>query len=209
MAGTSSNMTAATSNIYQLKITLKRSKPSIWRRVQVPETFNFYDLHVAIQDVMGWYDCHLHKFEIKNPKTGKGALIGIPDDSGFFDTIHEVTAKIADYFKTTGDRAVYEYDFGDGWMHNVVLEKILPAIEGIQYPQCTAGKMACPPENCGGIDGYKELLEIIANPEDGEYAERMEWLEMMYNDKFDSKKFDPKLVNFNDPKDSFKTASGY
>lgn len=193
-------MPIKTSNIYQFKITLKDTKPKIWRRIQVSEKYNFWDLHVAIQDAMGWLDCHLHQFEIINPKTGGKELIGIPDDEGFEDVISEKTVKIAKYFLSPKDKASYEYDFGDGWEHEIILEKILPAIAETQYPQCIAGERACPPEDCGGVWGYENLLEIIANPNHEEYKERIEWLE----DNFDPVDFDPKLVVFEDPKDRWK-----
>lgn len=195
-------MTATISNIYQFKITLKGSKPKIWRRIQVPEKYSFWDLHVAIQDAMGWEDYHLHQFEMINPKTGEKVLIGILDEEGFADTIPEKTAKIAKYFLSSKDKASYEYDFGDGWEHEVILEKILPAIAGTQYPQCIEGKLACPPEDCGGVWGYEHLLEIMANPQHEEYAERMEWL----GDNFNPVNFDPKLVKFDDPKERWKIA---
>lgn len=153
-------------------------------------------MHVAIQDAMGWDDYHLHQFEIINPKTMWKDIIGIPDEYEK-DIIPGAKAKIAKYFLAPKDKAVYEYDFGDGWEHEVILEKILPAEEGIKYPKCIAGERACPPEDCGGTWGYSELLEIIANPEYEEYEERMEWLE---ND-FNPEEFDPEAVEFDDPKE--------
>ena len=141
--------------IYQFKISLKGIRPSIWRRIQIPENYDFYELHVAIQDAMGWYDYHLHQ---------------------------------------------YEYDFGDSWEHKVVLEKIIPAEEGEKYPKCIAGKRACPPEDCGGIWGYEELLNIMSNPKHPKYKERKEWL----GGKLEPEKFDPKAVVFEDPKERLK-----
>lgn len=146
-------MVAKTPNIYQFKITLRDIKPKVWRRIQVPENYNFWELHLAIQDAMGWEDCHLHQFEITNPKTEEKDLISIPDDEGFDDTISGKKVKIAKYFLAPKDKANYKYDFGDGWEHEVVLEKILPAVVGNKYPQCIAGERACPLEDCGGVWG--------------------------------------------------------
>ncbi|WP_367364120.1 plasmid pRiA4b ORF-3 family protein [Candidatus Tisiphia endosymbiont of Nedyus quadrimaculatus] len=185
-------MITKVSNIYQFKITLKYTKPKIWRRIQVLEKYSFEDLHFAIQNCMGWENYHLHQFEIINPKTGQKDLISMPDDEGFCDVILEDKAKIAKYFLSPKDKAIYEYDFGDGWKHEIVLEEILPAVVGATYPQCLAGKMACPPEDCGGVGGYEYLLEIIANPNHEEYEERIEWL----GDDFNPEEFDPKLVQF-------------
>lgn len=194
------------SNIFQFKVYLQRSKPRIWRRIEVPEDYTFWDLHVAIQDAMGWKDNHLHKFKIRNPITEVKEEIGVPaSDDEFCETISEKTTKLAQYFLSPKDRASYEYDFGNVWEHQVTLEKILPVIAGTKYPQCTGGKMACPPEDCGGIDEYKNLLEILEDPGHFEHDERMEW----YGRGFNSKIFNLKLVKFDDPKKRFKTASYY
>ena len=185
-------MATKTSNIYQFKITLKYITPKIWRRIQVPSNYSFWDLHVAIQNAMGWYDCHLHQFDMKNPRTGFPTIIGTTecDES-------EEKAKIARYFLPTNKKAIYEYDFGDLWQHEIVLEKILPAVTGSKYPQCIGGKRACPPEDCGGPYGYGRLLAIIKNRKHAEYKETKEWL----SDRFDPEDFDPKLVLFEDSKE--------
>lgn len=186
--------------IYQFKITLKGITPPIWRRIQVPSNYTFWDLHSAIQDSMGWLDCHLHHFIIVNPKTGKNQFIGIPDDEG--TTLPGWKAKISSYFMTPKQAAGYEYDFGDGWEHKVELEDILPADPTQTYPLCLKGKRACPPEDCGGIWGYEELLEIIKNPDHDEYKERMEWL----GGEFDPERFEPDAITFADPDDRLKMA---
>lgn len=85
----------------------------------------------------------------------------------------------------------YDYDFGDGWRHEILVGKILPEETGVPYPTCLTGKRTCPPEDCGGIWGYAELLEIINDPEHEEYEERIEWL----GDGFDPESFDANEVN--------------
>ena len=183
--------------VYQFKITLKDSKPPIWRRIQVPETYTFWDLHVAIQDAMGWDDYHLHEFEMINPSNNSKVKIGIPIDDDFFD--REVfpgwNQKIIDYFTMKNPTANYTYDFGDNWLHKVQLEKILPREQIVNYPICIKGKRACPPEDCGGIWGYEELLEIIKNPGHEEHEEMLEWL----GGDFDLEHFDVKEIRFDDP----------
>jgi hypothetical protein len=192
--------------VFQFKITLKGIKPPIWRRIQVPEIYTFWDLHVAIQDAMGWDDYHLHEFEVVNPSTGLGVIIGSP-------TPHEVLAgevllsgeeKIADFFSMENRTASYVYDFGDYWEHKIQLEKVLPREKNIKYPICVKGKRACPPEDCGGVWGYAELLEIINNPEHEEYEEMLEWL----GGKFDPEHFDIREVGFEDPDKRRKFAFG-
>jgi len=180
-------MTVKTSNIYQFKITLKKIKPKIWRRIQVPADYDFEDLHLAIQKAMGWGNYHLHQFEMWSPRFGCKVTIGTSECDEL-----ETKAKVAKYFLSTSDKALYEYDFGDGWEHDITLEKILPAVAGSKYPQCIAGERACPPEDCGGVFGYENLLEIISDPKHDEYEDHMDWLV----GKFNPEDFDPKSVKF-------------
>ena len=190
------------SNIYQFKISLKGISPQIWRRIQVPENYTFWDLHVAIQDSMGWWDSHLHSFKVKNPSTGEKEEIGIPSDD-IFDEIPTLPGwkeKIAKWFTEKNKKAEYIYDFGDGWRHEIKSEKILPREEKIKYPRCTAGKRACPPEDCGGVGGYYNLLEIISNPTHEEYEEMMEWL----GGEYDPEAFNPAKVEFDNPEERLK-----
>ncbi|KAA0259108.1 plasmid pRiA4b ORF-3 family protein [Deferribacter autotrophicus] len=184
-------------NVYQFKIVLKGIKPPIWRRIQVPENFTFWDLHVAIQDVMGWFDYHLHEFVIRHPITREKVYIINPyEDEGFFERKYfsEFRQKIADWFSMENKIARYTYDFGDNWDHEIKLEKILPRDRDIIYPICVGGKRACPPEDCGGIWGYKRFLEIIGDPEHEEYEEMLEWV----GGEFDPEYFDAKEVEFRD-----------
>jgi hypothetical protein len=197
-------------HIYQFKITLQGSNPPIWRRIQVPEECTFFYFHVVIQDAMGWEGYHSHSFKMTDPKTGKTIILsdesdeedfeeddffkqfGMNFDSRFPMVRDENDAHLSSYFSLLNKKATYEYDFGDGWRHKIILEKVLPFESGIMYPRCLAGKRACPPEDCGGIWGYEELLEIIKNPSSDEYEERLEWL----GDDFDPESFDPTSVQF-------------
>lgn len=177
----------------------------VWRRILVPGTYSFWDLHVAIQDAMGWLDCHLHLFQLKNPATNDLDQIGIPSDDFFDDTERclpgwEVT--IADYFRGPGDRADYEYDFGDGWRHEVVLEEISGGLTATQYPICLDGARACPPEDCGGIRGYKGLLAILRDPGNEEFPGTQQWVGTSY----DPAAFDAASVRFDDPKQRWQQA---
>ena len=102
--------------VYQFKITLYETNPVIWRRIQVSEDFNFWDLHVAFQDSMGWQDCHLHCFVFKRKHSGKVTEIGIPlDDESAGVILPGWEIKISKYFDEIGGRAQYNYDFGDNW----------------------------------------------------------------------------------------------
>jgi hypothetical protein len=188
--------------VYQFKISLKDTEPPIWRRIQVPENYTFWDLHVAIQDAMGWSDYHLHQFELTDPVTKKIVDIGIPDEeldeSPMFPGWEY---KIADWFPIHKS-ADYVYDFGDGWEHRVELEETLPREASATYPTCIGGKRACPPEDCGGSGGYEEFLEAINDPNHEEHEELLDWV----GGEFDSEHFDPTEVGFDDPEERLDSA---
>jgi hypothetical protein len=192
--------------VYQFKITLKDTKPPIWRRIQVPSTYTFWDLHVAIQDAMGWMDCHLHEFNIKSLDR-RELSFGIPDEE--FDDPDKFPGwkhKISKYLSRYNPTFEYVYDFGDNWRHKVELEDILPAEHDVTYPRCIKGKRACPPEDCGGPWGYQELLEVLSDPEHEGYEDSKAWIESIKGGPFDPEHFDPLVVEFSDPKERFKIA---
>ncbi len=181
---------------YQFKITLKRIKPPIWRRIQVPETYTFWDLHVAVQDAMGWTDTHLHHFEILNPAKDFKEKIGIPYEDFDAGILAGWKRKISNYFSSKNNKADYIYDYGDNWEHIVKLEKILPQEKGITYPICVDGARACPPEDCGGTWGYEEFLEAIMDPNHERHEELLNWI----GGDFDPEGFDIKDIIFDNPK---------
>jgi len=187
-------------NVYQFKITLKGSIPPIWRRIQVPENYSFWDLHVAIQDSMGWKDCHLHEFSITSTvENGKEVCIGIPYEDNVDKVLKGWNVKIVTIFHLVGE-AEYVYDFGDCWRHLVKLEKILPCEPGIKYPVCIDGERACPPEDSHGIDGYELLLEILNDPKHPQYKDMKEWV----GKKPKPEIFDCTKVKFDDPQKRLK-----
>lgn len=173
--------------IYQFKITLKGIRPPIWRRFQVNSHLTFLDLHTIIQDVMGWYNYHLHQYFVNGLNIADQFSI---DESGYGDAPTETTW-VADHVNREGQKFTYEYDFGDSWEHELLLEKILEPEPDVSYPRCLKGKRACPPEDCGGIWGYEELLETIKEPQNPGYEEMMEWL----GEDFDPEHFDLEEVN--------------
>lgn len=190
-------------NVYQFKITLKDIAPPIFRVIQVPEIYTFWDLHVAIQDSMGWFDSHLHSFNMKNPKTKEKAEIGIPDEEfEYRDVLPEWIQKISKWFTVENKIADYTYDFGDNWEHIIKLEKIVPREKGIKYPRCIYGERACPPEDCGSTPGYENILEIIKDKNHEEYESMMEWL----GGEYDPEYFDIKEIEFDDPPKRWKMA---
>ena len=192
-------------HIYQFKITLKEINPPIWRRILVPENYNFWDLHVAIQDAMGWLDCHLHAFRIRRKHSRTFTEIGIPNEDRFEDEPEILPGwevPISEYFYDVGDACNYEYDFGDGWAHEVLLEGFLIMEKDQKYPKCIDGKRACPPEDCGGVPGYYNLLEILSDTSNEEYEEMVSWL----GEKYEPEKFNTEEVKFDNPKKRWKRA---
>ena len=189
-------------HVYEFKITLKGIRPPIWRRIQVPETFTFWDLHVAIQDAMGWCDSHLHEFSVFNPSTKLVERVGIPSDlaPAIAPILPGWELRIDRYFTADNPRADYYYDFGDDWQHSVVLEKVVSRDPSVGYPVCLAGRRACPPEDCGGTWGYEELLRKLADPSHPEHAEVLDWL----GGPLGPAKFDPEDVVFGDSRSRLK-----
>ena len=148
-------------NIYQIKVTLKHSKPPIWRRTQVPGDVNLGRLHRILQVVMGWEDYHLHQFIVGDDYYGEPH----PDYEVWGPEMRdEGRASLAQIAPGEKAKFLYEYDFGDGWEHELLVEKILPPEPGVDYPRCLKGKRACPPEDVGGVWGYANFLEAISDP---------------------------------------------
>ena len=183
-------------HVLQFKISLLEVEPSIWRRIQVRSAYSFWDLHVAIQDAMGWFDCNLHEFEVRDP-AGEELRLGIPDpDMMDGDVEPEWETPLGEFLSQPGDTALYAYDMGDGWQHAVVLEEILPVVSKQRYPRCLDGARRCPPEDCGGPWGYPGFLEAIGDSKHDEHEQMLEWV----GGSFDPEEFDPGQVHFDNPK---------
>ncbi|MDP2422934.1 MAG: plasmid pRiA4b ORF-3 family protein [Bacteroidales bacterium] len=178
-----------TKEIFQIQIALRGFKPKIWRRLLIPSGLKLADLHNIIQTAMGWSDEHLHQF-IKNRTF---YTVRMKDDLfwGDLDNVDYKNIKVSDLLSLEKEQIIYEYDFGDGWEHDIILEKILPFDAAFKHPVCLKGKMNCPPEDCGGIWGYANMLEILIQPDHEEYENYIEWL----GDEFDPEFFDIDEVN--------------
>lgn len=195
----------------QFRIELLDIEPLIWRQIEVPSTYSFWDLHVAIQDSMGWLDYHLHEFSIRPPRKRKPVLIGIPDEDDdplFQDALAGWKVPLSDYFTTPGDACSYTYDFGDDWHHGIMLEGVHLQKDGVKYPICTAGERACPVEDCGSVSGYDRLLEILADNGHEEYADTVSWLKNHAKNyhPYDPEHFEPSEVRFANPRRRLKAA---
>jgi hypothetical protein len=171
--------------IYQLKITLRDSRPPIWRRVQVASDTTLGTLHQIIQDVMGWTNSHLHSFAIQ------GVEYGHPMPEFDFEVHDEQQVKLKQVISGEKFKFLYTYDMGDDWEHEILVEKVLSSTPDVVYPVCLTGKRACPPEDCGGVWGYTEFLETIQNPSHPEHDSMVEWV----GGAFDPNAFDPQEIN--------------
>ena len=173
--------------VHRVKITLRGAKPPIWRRLEVPSGITLLRLHQSIQAAFGWSEEHLWVFETPSGDYGTADRELGHRSAG--------SAKLAGVAALPGDRIRYTYDFGDDWVHDILVEDLLPAEPGVAYPRCTAGRRACPPEDCGGIWGYQDLLETLAEPRHAEHAELLEWLGLTTAAEFDPGHFDLGEVN--------------
>ena len=191
--------------VSQFKIELEEISPPVWRRILVPSDYNFWDLHVAIQDSMGWQDYHVHHFEIKGKGKIKMTQIGMPDFSGSGD-LPEVfpgwEIMMYKYFSDLGVKAKYFYDYGDGWVHNITLEGYLYREKGIKYPACIAGERTCPPEDCGGVHGYYNVLQTLADPKHNDHKSMKQWVGRNWNPEL----FNKDKVKFDNPHKRWVTA---
>lgn len=177
-------MSKSKTPVYQIKVTLRHIAPPVWRRIEVPADIRLGKLHHVLQVVMGWTDSHMHAFRVGMVQYGTASR-EFPD---MFK--NERTVRL-DQIVVVGKKLIYEYDFGDGWEHELRIEKTIPAEPAAHYPRCLAGERACPPEDCGGPPGYEHLLEVLRDPRHEEYNEMREWI----GGDFDPEAFDPSEVN--------------
>lgn len=167
---TAKQKTLDLSFIHQLKVTLKGSKPPIWRRFKVSDQITLFKLHKILQVVMGWTDSHLHHFLI-----GK-TYYQEPDREFGSGAVNEKRVKLSQLRLREKTKFYYEYDFGDGWEHEIVVEKIMPAAGENCLPVCLKGSRACPPEDIGGIWGYADFLEALHDPTHPDHEGMLEWI---------------------------------
>lgn len=167
--------------IFQLRFTLLRISPEIWRRVLAPGNLTLADLHETIVGAMGWSGHHLHEF-----------LIGCrtwadPDNPPCDEFLSEraTKGKLKFLGLSPGDSFIYRYDFGDDWVHEILVEDILEPVPGEVYPELVAGERACPPEDCGGVSGYLRLVEGL-----GERQRRGHLEALPGGQRFDPERFD-------------------
>jgi Plasmid pRiA4b ORF-3-like protein len=155
-------------NVFGLRTSLLGHRPEIWRRVLVPGALRLDQLHLVFQEVMGWTNSHLHQFRIGD------ALYGMHFEDWPEEELHETEFQLADVAHA-GERFRYDYDFGDSWEHEVVVERTDTIRPVLKFAVCLDGANACPPEDCGGTSGYADLLEALTNPAHQEHEHYRQW----------------------------------
>ncbi len=176
--------------IYQLKVVLLDSGPPVWRRLQVSGDARLDWLHAVLQVAIGWTNSHLHQFKVGEAcySDTRHHFAEFEDDQKIFEerkfTLRQIAPREQDAFG-------YEYDFGDSWEHEITVEKILPDTAPSSHALCLDGARACPPEDCGGVGGYDNLLKILKNRKHPEHKSMKEWL----GRPFDAAAFDVEKTN--------------
>lgn len=176
---------------YQLEVLLSATNPPIWRRLQVPGNAHLGWLHAVLQVAMGWTNSHLHQF-ICGEHVYADPSFELDQYEGDPPVLDERKVTVAEVLPRIREGLVYEYDFGDSWEHIITVEKILPADPSlVATAVCLGGARACPPEDCGGVGGYQELLKALKNRKHPEHRSMKEWL----GRPFDSEHFDTATIN--------------
>lgn len=200
----SASRPAPAKNILRLRIRLLDIEPQIWRRIEIRAEKSFWDLHVALQNAMGWTDSHLHDFEFPTADVRKPTWIGMPNVEDMRDVLDEAQQRLDVWIQSKGETFFYKYDYGDRWRHEVVVEAVEPAPRGVRFPRCTGGERACPPEDVGGPWRYADFLQAIADPAHPEHTMFLEWC----GGGFDPEDFDPKDVRFESPSRRYREVYG-
>jgi Plasmid pRiA4b ORF-3-like protein len=173
--------------LFRLKVTLRGIRPPVWRRIEVAADTTFARLHAILQTAFDWDGSHLHVFH------AGGEEIGVPDPEWNAAIANEKTIRLRDVAGRGIERLTYEYDFGDSWIHDIVIERAAHAQPGVLLPRCLAGKRACPPEDCGGVGGYAQLLEALADPDHPEHGNLRSWAGAFNPEAFDLELTDKNL----------------
>ncbi len=181
-------MTETSQSIYRLRITLAHVKPQVWREVDIPSHYTLDDLHEVIQIVMDWE--YRHMWEFRSGKTIYRSPEFEEDSIVPMETSSATDVKLNQVLKSPNDFIHYIYDFGDDWLHEIVLKDIIEPDDSVSYPRCISGENAAPPEDCGGPIGYLELIEALKDKKHPEHEMWKEWA-----GDFDAQRFDLNLIN--------------
>ncbi len=176
---------------YEIKVSIRDTHPPVWRRLQIPEGITFHELNAIIQLAFDWCGYHMYSFEVGATLHEEGVFIELPemeDGLWYHETKNSKKEKIDKYFKEY-KKMKYTYDFGDNWIHDITIEKIVETDKKLKKPICIKAKMADLPEDCGGPWGYEELLDILADKKHERYAEMKEWVEGGFSTWYDDREY--------------------
>lgn len=179
---------------YEILVALEAIEPPIWRRIRVPGDTTLHELHLAIQAAMGWQNAHLYQFQTRHrSRRQAGKRVDVP-------ARHTRRTLLQQFITGEGFTFSYVYDMGDGWEHRLLVEKILEGSAALSRTTCVGGARACPPEDCGGVAGYQELVEAMANPQHERHTELIEWLGGVFDpEKFSVYDANTSLRHLGDP----------
>jgi hypothetical protein len=175
------------SEIATVRIELRDTDPLIWREVEVPTSVTLKVLHDIIQAVMGWFDCHLWEFTIAKQRYG----LPMDEDWGTAARVDAAKVRLRDVLKPRKTTIDYLYDFGDSWEHRLTVTGIRQGESGVAYPRYIGGEWNAPPEDCGGIPGFYETLDAIADPDHPNHHDAVEWF-----DEYDPKTIDELPIKY-------------
>lgn len=164
-------------DIYRVHVSLREIEPPIWRLIELSSPTTLKQFHRILQIAMGWDDSHLHEY------IADGRRYATPDPScdKTGDMVREAGVRLTSVLPAVGAEISYIYDFGDYWQHNIRLEAILTPEPNVRYPRLVDGRRSCPPEDCGGADGYADLLEVLLDPTHEDYEYFREWVGPRFN----------------------------
>ena len=185
---------------YEIKVSIRDTHPPVWRRLQIPEGITFHELNAIIQLAFDWCGYHAYNFEVGATLHDMGMFIELPeldDGWGDYETKNSKKEKIDKYFKEY-KRMKYTYDFGDDWIHDIIIEKTIETDNKLTKPICIKAKMADLPEDCGGPYGYEELLDILSDKNNERYNEMREWVDGGFTNWYDDREYvDIEDINMN------------
>jgi pRiA4b ORF-3-like protein len=161
--------------VFSLRLQVVGCSPRIWRRILVRETMWVTRLHDCIQIAFDWFDYQTHAFVLDNLRFGNP----LQKDDQTIEDDRDIT--LADFDLGSRERFLYEYNFGSGWQVEIKVEKSTLVEKGHVYPLVVAGERAGPPEDCGGLEAFHDMLACIKEPDSDLGREWLEWLGPHYN----------------------------
>lgn len=167
--------------IATLRIELKDTNPLIWRQVEAPTSITLKVLHDIVQQTVGWFDYHLWEFTIGEQRYG----LPMDEDWGTLPRKTAAKVRLRDILKSNRTIIDYVYDFGDKWEHRIIVTDVRRGDPQLSYPRYVGGEGAGPPEDCGGVPGFYEMLDARADPQHPGHAEAVVWLD----------DYDPELID--------------